>query len=453
MRALATNAADRYQTVSEIQTDIQSYLDGFATEAEHAGFGTQLKLLVNRHRGIVASIGVALAVIAILVAGFVVKLKQGQSQAEEALAKADASLLEKNKAEEERSAQGRLSAPRFVALADEMIRVGKFESAIAAVQMAVNLDPQNSEAHFQYGRAQLAQGSPLLALESFKTARDLSDQESSIHSRCAPYVLIANRYHYAKEKAGGELSNDEKYAFGKELVDEGDQWLGSWIFADASKVDDAVVARLEAARETLGADNGVELKQSVIYREDGYVGFNLWGQKTVKDLSALSGLPITYLNLGASGVSDLSHIRDLPLRFLNIDYTTVDEFSALQGMRTLEHLHMLAMKTEIRDVSWMKGLQLTELILPQTKVSDLTPLAGMPLQSLVLRGCYQLKDISPLEGMPLENLNLKYLSLTEDQFEFLRAIETLERLNEKPAAQFWKEYDAAQAAKAKEGKK
>ena len=52
----------------------------------------------------------------------------------------------------------------------------------------------------------------------------------------------------------------------------------------------------------------------------------------------------------------------------------------------------------------------------------------MPLDTIVIRGA-PIEDLSPL-----------------------RANKTVRLVDNKPVAQFWKEYDAAQAAKAKEGK-
>ena len=82
-------------------------------------------------------------------------------------------------------------------------------------------------------------------------------------------------------------------------------------------------------------------------------------------------------------------------------------------------------------------------------MTDITVLQGMPLKRLRL-DVTKVTDISVLKGMPLEDLILPERAT---DIEFLRKIPTLQRINEKPAAQFWKEFDAVHAEKAKEGKK
>ena len=63
-------------------------------------------------------------------------------------------------------------------------------------------------------------------------------------------------------------------------------------------------------------------------------------------------------------------------------------------------------------------MKLTKLAIAYTRVSDLSALKGMPLKEL---GCAFKK---------------------ERDAEILRSIKTLEKINGKPAKEFWKEVDA-----------
>jgi len=64
MKALAVEPADRYPSVAALKADLEKYSRGFATEAEDAGFVTQLKLLLMRHKKTVAMLAACIAVIA-----------------------------------------------------------------------------------------------------------------------------------------------------------------------------------------------------------------------------------------------------------------------------------------------------------------------------------------------------------------------------------------------------
>jgi hypothetical protein len=74
-----------------------------------------------------------------------------------------------------------------------------------------------------------------------------------------------------------------------------------------------------------------------------------------------------------------------------------------------------------------------------TKVSDLSPLRGARLTVLHCQGA-KVTDLSPLKEMPLREIRCDFKF--ERDAEILRSIKTLETINQKPAAQFWKEVEA-----------
>jgi hypothetical protein len=74
-----------------------------------------------------------------------------------------------------------------------------------------------------------------------------------------------------------------------------------------------------------------------------------------------------------------------------------------------------------------------------TKVSDLSPLKDMPLTRLQLDGT-KVTDLSPLKGMPLTYVQCDFQY--DRDAAILRSLKTLEKINDKPAASFWKEVEA-----------
>jgi len=73
-----------------------------------------------------------------------------------------------------------------------------------------------------------------------------------------------------------------------------------------------------------------------------------------------------------------------------------------------------------------------------TPVSDLAPLKNMQLTRLECWGT-KVSDLWPLKGMPLKVLGCDFKA--ERDADILRSIKTLETINEKPAAEFWKDVD------------
>jgi serine/threonine protein kinase/Leucine-rich repeat (LRR) protein len=161
----------------------------------------------------------------------------------------------------------------------------------------------------------------------------------------------------------------------------------------------------------------------------------------VPDLSQLKGLQLTELNCQNTRVSDLSPLKGMPLTQLFCNGTSVSDLLPLKGMK-LERL--ACTQTKVSDLSPLQGMPLTWLDINDTPVSDLSPLQGMPLRHLFC-GRTRVTDLSPLKGLPLKMLG--YEVKPERDAEILRSIKTLELINSKLAADFWKEVDAKDTPK------
>jgi serine/threonine protein kinase len=94
--------------------------------------------------------------------------------------------------------------------------------------------------------------------------------------------------------------------------------------------------------------------------------------------------------------------------------------------------------TQVSDLSPLEGMPLDGLCLTDTPVSDLSPLKGMPLTNLNVLAA-KVTDLSPLKGMRLKDIHCSFQR--ERDAALLRSLTTLERINDKPAADFWKEVD------------
>jgi Leucine-rich repeat (LRR) protein len=156
----------------------------------------------------------------------------------------------------------------------------------------------------------------------------------------------------------------------------------------------------------------------------------------VSDLSPLRGMKLRALDLsGSREIADLSPLRGMPLEVLTIHGTRVKDLTPLKDMK-LESLNCNA--SQVVDLSPLKGLPLRTLNVANGQVSDLSPLKGMPVTELALVGS-AVTDLAPIKDLPLKVI---YLGVqAKRDATILRAIRTLEQINGKPAAQFWKEVD------------
>ena len=158
------------------------------------------------------------------------------------------------------------------------------------------------------------------------------------------------------------------------------------------------------------------------------------------DLASLQGTSISHLDLVGTQVADLTPLRGLPIVHLNCAGTLVTDLSAFEG-RKLAYLNIGG--TGVRSLAPLKGMtSLSSLICNDSFIDDLSPLAGLRLETF---GYVRMpvSDISVLRDMPLKDIGCSY---RPERDKLLRSIKTLETINSKPAAQFWKEVDANNAA-------
>jgi serine/threonine protein kinase len=140
------------------------------------------------------------------------------------------------------------------------------------------------------------------------------------------------------------------------------------------------------------------------------------------DLSALSGLPLTWFSChGNPQLHDLSPLKDLPLTGLTCGGTQVTDLTPLSGMR------------------------LVTLGINDTPVEDISVLNGMPLAVLWCQNT-KIGNLSPLQGAPLRELRCDFMMARDGAL--LKGIRSLARINEFPAATFWKKAELASGAPA-----
>ncbi len=179
-----------------------------------------------------------------------------------------------------------------------------------------------------------------------------------------------------------------------------------------------------------------------------------FGWTHVSDLSPLKDMPLTILDCGFTPVTDLTPLKDMKLKVLHCADTRVHDLSPLTGMKLTE---LVCFDTQVSDLSPLKDMKLTNLNFSRTQVSDLSPLKDMKLTRLWCDGSQvseleplkwmklkllwcqgtQVSDLSPLKAMPLEEIFCDFKPQRDTQI--LQSIKTLEKINDKPAQEFWKE--------------
>jgi len=408
LKALALAPADRYADVPALQRDLEAYQAGFATAAEDAGLGRQVRLLVSRHRREAAILASALMLLTGLASAFVVWQARARATAE-------ATLRELQAEQRERMRVSRQAAGDYLAQGWTAYRQRHWGEAAALCELARQLDAERPDAMLLAMLLQLGRGQPAMAVELARRASAPGDTELRvIWERCTKLLPALAPFLAQVTPDRGELPDGQLLSYADFLLKHGLEMPYDQVMELArsrareglSNGEGAILTAVAAAKKLLERRNGADGKLRFLSTfSNGVISLDLSRNDRLVGLEALTGLPIAELDLSYSGIVDLAGLEGLPLRRLDLKYTGVRQLRPLARCRELEWLDLT--KTEVTDLEPLAGLPLRQVWATATGVSDLTPLAGAPLERLELAFCRQLRDLAPLGGSRLSVLNVE----------------------------------------------
>jgi len=486
-KALAFDKEQRYGRVEDLQRDCTAYQNGFATSAEKAGLGKQLSLLVKRHRVATA----ALALIFLLTIGFMAKVIASEQRARAAQTNAEQALADLRK-----------TAPTFFEQARLLTDHEQLPEALEKIDIALKLNPDG--AGFQAQR-----GNILQSMERFSEAGDAYTAALRLNPRephAEENVKLSQTLAETKE---GSLSVNTRMRWRDALSQQGRAaeaiLAGRGTATDAAKMLPAWQAKLDAwlgkraprlhVVEGLYELDLINLSLTDLSPLRGMPlrNINVSGNPHLKDLSPLIDCPLVQFTANhVPDLVDLSPLKGKKLRAIQISDTKVRDLQPLAGMPLDD---VIVNDTEIVDLAPLRGTRLKHLSCYGTRVRSLEPLRGQPLESLSITNLF-IASLDPVGDAPLKYLNMEncgrqdlaalrsrqllqfnaagttfeHLEVLAEMTELevivlpknlsdpgvlrklphLRKIDTFGggRSSEKfkDAADFWKEYDAQQAA-------
>lgn len=366
MQALARDQGKRYQSVAAFQQDIAAYQGGFATAAEHASVWRLLLLLVRRHR--------TEAVLGVVSLGLMIGLAMHFTRQ---VTRTLAELKE--------------TAPAFYVEAGALVDQFKFGKALAKVNYAISLQPNDARFHALKGN--ILQSLLLLEPARAAYAHALELDPEALHVERNLQLcekLLA-------ENAGRSTLKPESLA---ELrINMNRQLRTAEALALATREGTSLQATFDSWRAVvhkLGLTNALK-------RESGGLTLTVH-QPEFNDLSPFTNAPLSRVNLADTQVDDLRPLKGMPLNALDLSNTRVVDLSPLKGM-PLTRLE--AARTRVTNFNTLTGLKLVSLNLAHTGIASLAPLRAAPLRFLQLEGCTNLTDFSALaECKQLEAVTL-----------------------------------------------
>ncbi|MDD4869124.1 MAG: protein kinase [Kiritimatiellae bacterium] len=472
MKALTGEAHRRYQTVKELQKDIDAYQGGFATGAEQASVWRQVRLFVKRHKTVT---GLVVSIIVLIVAGSVISTTQW-IRAE----KSRKIALEEKAVAQKALKDLKGTAPALAAQSRIYFENREVEKALEVISYACELVPENIGYHGFKGDILQT----LLKLDEAAEEYDRALKLDPVNKHAKENKELCKKI-MKEAKAGKGLGFQ---AISQLYLALRSQGRFSDAIATLQKVNsntegkgvESLLKGLLEATKTKGASFSSDGKGMYILDLSG---------ADISDISSLSGMPLSSLDLRNTKITSLAPLKGMHLTDLNIFNTLVSDLTPLKGM-PLVNLNITG--TKVTDLTPLTGMSLKELFIDSTRIIDLTPLKGLPLTSLSLYNCRQVVDLAPLKGMLLTKLRfgntsvsdmtpltgmpltslyfyvtkvtdltpLKGMPLTSIYFtpkditsgiEVIREMKTLTQIgtsnpdvNHWPTAEFWKKYDAGE---------
>lgn len=329
MQALARDPSERYATADELSGEVRHYISGFATAAERAGLGKQLKLLYRRNRRFCLTLGSGLLVVAVVTILSMRQLRIKEQLATEARERAEKTLAlyeaEKKHSEE-------VTDQYMADLIDvnrSFVNKSEFVEALAKIDSAVEKDPSNKKAWAKKAATHFIMQEFKAAAESFRHTQRKGDISSLARE-------------YATRKPDTQLLTGAELAELVHRVGQPAMWDRMMMFDSPTRKDSSGhLPVVKAVIEVLNPDwDSSHFKYDPSARSLALSGPDLkvlsTGINTAK--CALRTLNLRTLDVHGSSFSNLRDITVLNIETLDIRETEVVDLIPLLKMKYLKKL-------------------------------------------------------------------------------------------------------------------
>ena len=317
-----------------------------------------------------------------------------------------------------RKALAKKAAPEFLAKSRKLTETGKFKEALAAIEMAINLDDTMGDFHIQ--RGYLLQDSLRFeeSIEAFEAAAERGAPKEAVETNVRLSEKIMTLSREVKRNTGIGIESRPReimLPLARALEAQGRYAQASRAYAGQTMPNAAILKRWRT--HLLGAgppslkkerDPGQRLRLD----ESLGIHLNLSGVQDVESIEFLRGMPLKKLYLqGCSRLKSLDSLQGMQLKELDLARChRIADLTPLKGM-PLEKLNLFifrdAVNKVLRSLEPLRGMKLKRLNIENCKaVESLAPLKGMPLEYLNIRDCKNIRDLSPLKGMRIKELHI-----------------------------------------------
>ena len=355
LKALEAKPEDRYSSVKEMQEDVEKFRNGFATEAEQAGFLKQFFLLCKRNKILCASAAAFLLVTAAIIFSYIndIKKKNAHIYAEKEKAEQALKMFKEEQLEKQDIAKNFSSL--LVQSSKNNTHGFDVEQSLKKLEYALEQDPENAEAWLVKGYTHFICHQYSDAYFCFK---------KSGLERAEKAMQISLKYKDHK----GVLRPNEHVNLLKDFGDSSDLALTFIFLYDGETrtvaAEHSVIVKyfLEYRNKAENfrfkfnpSERSLDLSDNIgLFHLDSNFGTDL------KTCSLLKFLKLKSLNLTNSNFSNLNQIKELELEELNLANTPVMDLRPLLDMKSLKHVILDKEQAKIAQGKWTFEISYTE---------------------------------------------------------------------------------------------
>ena len=384
-KAMSVDPHLRYPDVKSIIKEVRAFLDGYATQAQNADFKTQLMLLFKRHKAISLSVAISFLVIALLVTFFLVKLKDRELSALQAMREAETQKLEAEKQKEEKVRLSRLAAPEFLLKAKNDLKSLNFDDALKYSKLCTSLDDSLIEGWILYGRMELGHMNYFDAAAAFSKAKD-QQRFKQLYELCVEL-----------EKADTKPDITDLVLRLKKM---GENYVIAALMGTFNKTSSLEEKILTTRKIYDHYHNHLKSPKPLLSSDCTALSFTEGHKWYIKDLNLFHNFPITELNISKSPIVDLKPLKTMPIKKLDIS------------------------KTQISSIGAIRDLQLEELNVSDTRISDMRGIQDQPIRNLNIYNA-RLKYYNFL----IEMDSLEKLTISKNQVKKIDFLDSLKQKN------------------------
>ena len=330
-KALKPNAEDRYNSVLELQGDIDKFRKGFATSAENAGFLKQMRLVCKRNKLTCSLIALFLLIIGTITVNYIYDIQRGKRiilnqklKAEEAL-----DLYKKEQQDKEEIAR------HFSALLVESTKNNThgfdLKRSLEYLDYAVSQHPENSEAWLVKGYSHFIGHEFDKAYHAFEKS-NLGQEVRDVQKICLKY-----------SGHQGLLPVDKTLELLKDFGDRSSLVLSFFFIYDGqvrTATEHSKIVEFYLSERNKTKQLNFHYQEGQLNLSNNSSLFNLDSNLVSgsKNFNLLKYLYLDHLNLSNTNFSNLNQLTELELKTIDLSHTPVMDLRPLLKIKSLKEI-------------------------------------------------------------------------------------------------------------------